>query len=122
MAKSSVASASTSVSPSLFHFSDKISEEVICSVCLDILVYPQTLVPCGHSFCGCCRSKDLAECPQCRQVVSCSVPARHLEALINTLVSIPNILKEDDVQHYQKRIKKETSKGFMVSIWISEYS
>eukprot|EP00536_Pseudo-nitzschia_multiseries_P001956 jgi/Psemu1/182521/e_gw1.26.187.1 len=81
-------------------FSTKISEDINCSICLDIMVCPQTFVPCGHSFCrSCCTSKSLhhgarsnrnelcfTKCPQCRQNVERMVPSRQLGNLIETLV------------------------------------
>lgn len=102
-------------------FSAKISEDINCSVCLDILVRPQTFVPCGHSFCrSCCTSDSLkngrrqqnisfTDCPQCRQAVESIVPSRQLECLIDTLVTVPNLIfrNDDDKQHFLERMKKE---------------
>jgi hypothetical protein len=89
------------------NISSKISEDINCSVCLDILCKPQTLIPCGHSFCKSCRSFD--SCPHCRQPVEGVVPARSLESLIDTLVRVPNLLfdNDDDKQHFLQRMKKE---------------
>jgi len=111
------------------HFSAKISDDINCSVCLDILVRPQTLVPCGHSFCrSCCCSDSLkngrhnrqhnnnntsffTNCPHCRQTVESVVPSRQLESLIDTLRTVPNLLNEDDKQHYLERMKKENERS-----------
>ena len=79
-----------------------LSDDIQCSICLDIQVHPRTLYPCGHSFCGSCLS-TLQQCPQCRQTVTSHVPAVQLESLIATLVGIPNLLESNDVEHYQKR-------------------
>ncbi|MGK3748875.1 MAG: hypothetical protein ACI8RD_001167 [Bacillariaceae sp.] len=87
--------------------SSKISEDINCSVCLDILCKPQTLIPCGHSFCkSCCCFNN---CPHCRQPVEGVVPARSLESLIDTLVRVPNLLfdNDDDKEHFLQRMKKE---------------
>jgi hypothetical protein len=96
-------------------FSDQISEEITCSVCLDIMVYPQTVSPCGHSFCGQCLIDTIKECPHCRAKVQSKVHSRHLESLITTLTTIPTLLNNDDIKHYHDRMKKESSKGFVVS-------
>mmetsp|Transcript_37022 Transcript_37022/g.41257 ORF Transcript_37022/g.41257 Transcript_37022/m.41257 type:complete len:221 (-) Transcript_37022:96-758(-) len=92
-------------------FSAKISEDINCSVCLDILCKPQTLISCGHSFCKSCCSFTL--CPHCRQPVEGFVASRQLENLIDTLVRVPNLLfcNDDDKQHFLLRMKKEEQKS-----------
>jgi Zinc finger, C3HC4 type (RING finger) len=79
-----------------------LSDDIQCSVCLDIQVHPRTLYPCGHSFCGTCLA-TLRQCPQCRETVTSHVPAVQLENLIATLVGIPNLLEPNDVEHYHQR-------------------
>jgi hypothetical protein len=83
----------------------RLSDEIQCSVCLEIQVHPRTLNPCGHSFCWTCVER-LPQCPQCRKVVMGHVPARQLANLISTLVSVPKLLATDDVAHYLDRQKK----------------
>jgi len=107
-------------------FTSKISDDINCSICLDILVSPRTLVPCGHTFCRSCCSSDsiqnnemhrqilsFTKCPHCRQPVKEMVPSRQLESLIDTLVQVPNLLfrNDDDKQHYVKRRKAETERS-----------
>jgi len=106
-------------------FTSKISDDINCSICLDILVSPRTLVPCGHTFCRSCCSSDsiqnemhrqilsFTKCPHCRQPVKEMVPSRQLESLIDTLVQVPNLLfrNNDDNQHYVKRRKAETERS-----------
>ena len=106
-------------------FSSKISDEINCPVCLDILVNPLTLVPCGHSFCrNCCFSESIkngkrrrtlcfSKCPHCRQSIKETVPSRQLDSLIDTLVTVPNLLfrNEDDKQHYLKRREAENKRS-----------
>jgi hypothetical protein len=102
-------------------FSENISEEISCSVCLDIMVYPQTVVPCGHSFCGHCMKPSIRDCPHCRAKIESKVQSRQLQSLISILTSIPTLFKNDDIEHYQDRMKKETPGGFVVSsFWRAE--
>lgn len=79
-----------------------LSEEIQCSVCLEIQVNSRAAVPCGHSSCGSCISK-LQQCPQCRARIKSHVPNVQLESLISTLASVPNLLDADDVEHYNGR-------------------
>jgi hypothetical protein len=82
----------------------RISDEITCAVCLDILARPVTLVPCGHTFCHPCWSDaKRTDCPECRLAVKCYVPARQIENVIATLASVPNLLDEGDKQHYFER-------------------
>jgi len=111
-------------------FSSKISDEINCSICLDILVSPRTLVPCGHSFCRSCCCPDsikngrhrktllFTHCPHCRQAVEDTVPSRQLENLIETLVTVPNLLfrNDDDKQHYLKRRKAESERSSKLQV------
>lgn len=80
----------------------RLSDELQCSVCLDIQVQPRTLDPCGHSFCSGCL-KDLKDCPQCREKINSHVPAMQLGSLIEMLVSVPSLLNKEDVEHYKER-------------------
>ena len=106
-------------------FASKISDEINCSICLDILVNPLTLVPCGHSFCASCcfsesvrygkrrRSLCFDKCPHCRQSIEETAPSRQLESLIDTLVTVPNLLfsNEDDKKQYLARRKEENERS-----------
>jgi len=109
-------------------FSSKISDEINCSICLDILVNPLALVPCGHSFCtNCCLSDSMkgkrcrktlcfTKCPQCRQPIKDTVRPRQLENLINTLVTVPNLLfrNDDDKQQFLKRREEENDRSQII--------
>lgn len=81
----------------------RISEEIQCSVCLDIQVHSRTCSPCGHSFCASCVAK-LDQCPQCRKEIVSHVPAVQLDGLIAALIHVPNLLEKDDVEHYKERV------------------
>eukprot|EP00934_Nitzschia_sp_Nitz4_P004728 Nitzschia sp. Nitz4//scaffold203_size38902//1212//2795//NITZ4_007654-RA/size38902-augustus-gene-0.42-mRNA-1//1//CDS//3329541406//4718//frame0 len=80
----------------------QLAEEVRCSICLDIQVFPCALTPCGHSYCSPCL-KNLELCPQCRIPVESYVPARQFESMINVLVNVPDLLDRDDVEHFRER-------------------
>lgn len=111
-------------------FSSKISDDINCPICLDILVCPRTLVPCGHSFCrSCCFSNSkqngrnretlsFTKCPHCRQAIEDTVPSRQLESLIDTLVTVPNLLfsNDDDKQHYLERRNKENERSPVLEV------
>ena len=83
----------------------RLVEEVQCSVCLDIQVFPRTFQPCGHSLCSPCVA-NLQQCPQCRQPVETHAPSRELENLISTLVTVPGLFDPYDVAHFHQRQKK----------------
>ena len=48
---------------------DKISRSLICPICLDPLLEPQTHVLCQNSFCSVCVKK-LKQCPCCRSSIT----------------------------------------------------
>ncbi|KAL1277774.1 hypothetical protein QQF64_024447 [Cirrhinus molitorella] len=60
--------------PSLTSSSGPLTEELQCSVCLDVFTNPVT-IPCGHNFCKSClnqcwdKSKD-CYCPYCKETFS----------------------------------------------------
>eukprot|EP00980_Cylindrotheca_fusiformis_P011094 scaffold2553_cov138-Cylindrotheca_fusiformis.AAC.2 len=80
-----------------------LSDEIQCSVCLEIQFYPRTLDPCGHSVCLDC-AKRLKHCPQCRERIEAHIPAMQLHNLICTLISVPSLLDKDDVAHFRKKL------------------
>ncbi|XP_033979613.1 probable E3 ubiquitin-protein ligase TRIML1 isoform X2 [Trematomus bernacchii] len=51
--------------------SANISEEFLCSICLDVFTEPVT-TPCGHNYCRACissywSSRDIIQCPLCQE-------------------------------------------------------
>ncbi|EIW66864.1 hypothetical protein TREMEDRAFT_64718 [Tremella mesenterica DSM 1558] len=53
---------------------EELYDEMECSICSHVLGCPQTIVPCGHSFCGPCawewiKLHENYTCPQCRAEV-----------------------------------------------------
>lgn len=83
----------------------QLAEEIQCSICLDIQVFPRALNPCGHSFCARCL-EGVHICPQCRQPIESHLPARQVESLIDALVTIPNFVEKDDLKQFEKRRSK----------------
>jgi hypothetical protein len=73
---------------------DKISRSLICSICLDPLIDPQTHVLCENSFCNCCIRK-LRHCPYCRTSIM------ELNELKMTSHDLRNILDELQVRLYE---------------------
>ncbi|CAF0913814.1 unnamed protein product [Adineta steineri] len=70
---------------------DKISRSLICPICLDPLIDPQTHVSCENSFCNRCIRK-LRQCPCCRASIM------NPNDLKMTSHVIRNILDELEVQ------------------------
>ncbi|XP_033979614.1 E3 ubiquitin-protein ligase TRIM47-like [Trematomus bernacchii] len=51
--------------------SENISEEFLCSICLDVFTEPVS-TPCGHNYCRACissywSSRDIIQCPLCKE-------------------------------------------------------
>ncbi|WWC59430.1 uncharacterized protein I303_101986 [Kwoniella dejecticola CBS 10117] len=75
-------------------FEDGLEEEMTCPVCMNIMVSPHQVTPCGHALCGACgvqwitiraASGGRANCPTCRVKIDRHdplTPARTLENLI----------------------------------------
>jgi hypothetical protein len=106
--KKALAPAPSSSSPAITLSADiatRFSDDIQCSICLEIQIYSQTLVPCGHSFCSPCIN-DLEDCPQCRAKITQLVPSRQLDGLIANMVAVPGLLDAEDVQQYQERKKQ----------------
>ena len=57
----------------------KVREQIVCSICLDLLQDPKTL-PCLHTYCKECLKKSIAnpsreaiiKCPACRKLITLS--------------------------------------------------
>ena len=89
-------STSTTIESSL---RTSLNDELSCPLCLDLLVRPTTLVPCGHSFCQECIFSG-NNCPTCRASVRTHVPCL---ALAGTLETLLPLLEADDVAQYKER-------------------
>ena len=102
---------------------EKIREELICAVCLDILSEPKVL-QCAHSFCCTCletivshsresvlprenaRTSDKLECPCCRSITL--LPGgrvKHLPTNYN-LRRLVDIVSDEDKQHTRETVRR----------------
>ena len=89
-----------------------VAQEFSCAICLDIMVEPVSVVPCGHSFCRCCLQSSVRECPECRTSLKGKpVPARSLDHAISLLVEgQAELFSADDIQQYHFRSKQSGTK------------
>ncbi|WWC97834.1 hypothetical protein V866_004721 [Kwoniella sp. B9012] len=82
-------------------------EELECAICSQVLGATQSIVPCGHSFCGPCswkwiKSGDHPTCPSCRIRVSESTPF------------IPNIMVDQIIERKLANMCDSAEKNAMV--------
>ncbi|WWC73226.1 uncharacterized protein I206_107192 [Kwoniella pini CBS 10737] len=82
-------------------------EELECAICSQILGATQTIVPCGHSFCGPCswkwiKSNDHPSCPSCRMKVSDTTPL------------IPNIMVDQIIDRKLANLPDGAEKSAMM--------
>jgi hypothetical protein len=66
-------------------------DELLCAICIDLLLDPCTSFPCGHSFCGACvgawMDRGRAACPTCGSQMSCVALSFALKAIVERTVS-----------------------------------
>ena len=94
-------------------FPPQVSEDTMCAICMEIMVEPQTIVPCGHSFCkGCLQTQT--ECAECRGPLHGQVTCRSLQNLIGDLVEVATtqphlaIFDKEDLESYHGRKAQAT--------------
>jgi hypothetical protein len=92
----------------------EMGEEVMCAVCMDIMVKAKLAVPCGHVFCGECadgivtdrrRQQHLTTCPNCRDTISSVTPLKTLDNLVWGMC-LQGTFSADDSKHYLERMGK----------------
>lgn len=83
-------------------------EEFNCEICLDLIVQPVTLMPCGHSMCRQCWHDYKANtCPTCNTVCQHAGVSHKLNNVVAGFVECneaTGYFTADDVQHYQERV------------------
>ncbi|WRT68928.1 uncharacterized protein IL334_005910 [Kwoniella shivajii] len=82
-------------------------EELECAICSQVLGATQSIVPCGHSFCGPCswkwiKSNDHPSCPSCRMKVSETTPF------------IPNIMVDQIIERKLANLPDGAERGAMM--------
>jgi hypothetical protein len=89
---------------------ESIRGETECSICMEIMVEPSTIVPCGHSFCKDCL-KHQSACAVCRGPIHTQVVCKNLENLIESMVKASNnrIFERNDVESYHSRTKRSST-------------
>ncbi|CAB9516092.1 expressed unknown protein [Seminavis robusta] len=85
----------------------EIGEETMCPICMEIMVEPRTVVPCGHTFCRQCLTQQ-TECAECRGPLTGQVVCRPLQNLIEQLVQNgSSVFDQEDVESYKQRTQKD---------------
>jgi hypothetical protein len=64
----------------------QVCEELLCPVCMDILVQTVALNPCGHLFCSSCRQGPVSFCPTCRTPAFGAMPLKSIDSVILHMV------------------------------------
>ena len=70
----------------LTNFKEFVDNHLSCIVCSEILVFPSTVVSCGHTFCNLCIekwNKKSADCPICRSNIDDIIPNVALESYLD---------------------------------------
>ncbi|KAJ3050547.1 hypothetical protein HK097_008513 [Rhizophlyctis rosea] len=87
---------------------ERIEEHLLCSICMDMLVAPHSLNPCGHTFCGPCIdewiTRNKKTCPQCRSTITPpSIPSHVIQNIVEA--TAPTVLTADELTDREKRIQ-----------------
>ena len=69
----------------LINFKEFVDNHLSCIICSEILVFPSTVVVCGHTFCNMCIekwNKKSNDCPICRSRIDDIIPNVALESYL----------------------------------------
>lgn len=72
---------------------DVIGEEILCTICDDVIFEAVIIHPCGHHFCGACLSGWFAkkqECPNCREPIQGVQKSVFLNNIIEKYLNMHN--------------------------------
>ena len=116
-----VAAAASGDSAGLFqdmlsNFKEFVDNHLSCSVCSEILVFPSTVVTCGHTFCNLCIekwNKRSEDCPICRSKIDDIIPNVALESYLDKVAEtfFPEDAKSArKTLHEQRAAQKEEAK------------
>jgi len=81
---------------------EQMREEMICGICMEILVGTTAFHPCGHLFCKSC-SLALDRCPSCRKNIRSRLPMKQVDGLILNMVKLGGIFEVQDAYHFIER-------------------
>jgi RING-type zinc-finger len=86
----------------------EVGEEAMCAICMEIMLEPTTVCPCGHSFCRLCLTGQ-SECAECRGPIASQVLCRSLQNLIEQLVKLQTngttVFENEDFENFKNRSK-----------------
>lgn len=91
----------------LTNFKEFVDNHLSCIVCSEILVFPSTVVTCGHTFCSLCIekwNKKSADCPICRSKIDDIIPNVGLESYMDKVVET---FFPEDAKSARKTLQEE---------------
>ena len=100
----------------LSNFKEFVDNHLSCIVCSEILVFPSTVVTCGHTFCNLCIekwNKKSEDCPICRSKIDDIIPNVALESYLDKVAEtfFPEDAKSArKTLHEQRAAQKEEAK------------
>ena len=100
----------------LTNFKEFVDNHLSCIVCSEILVFPSTVVACGHTFCNMCIekwNKKSNDCPICRSRIDDIIPNVALESYLEKVAE--TFFPEDaklarKVLHEQRAAQRDVSR------------
>lgn len=100
-----------------------LNQELICSICLEIIVESTVINPCGHVYCFSCIEhyrRRYDDCPNCRCSIQSLIRVQYTDNIIYDLIK-KGEFNEDDTMHYLKRNGKNLSQD-EVSFFLPDFN
>ena len=100
----------------LTNFKEFVDNHLSCIVCSEIMVFPSTVIACGHTFCNMCIkkwNKKSANCPICRSRINDIIPNVALESYLEKVAEtfFPEDAKSArKVLHEQRAAQRDVSR------------